>query len=231
MSILQELQDIKYRMVLDLVKKEEPYDKKRNVVSGEEAFLMLHERYESLQNLLEPLKKSLGDNIKFVDISFNNNLEAENNLLIKYLNGYKRCFLGINYIDDGQIDVMLSDISINEEDFLKENYLFLQYVLYKLDDYYINNSSEVIRESTSKKFFIRDNFSIFNIRDQGRKLFSIETSHFQYDKDGLKANRETLSEYRKLRELLLDSDNIQKIYEHLRIYEDKFPDKILKKIR
>ena len=231
MSILQELQDIKYRMVLDLVKKEEPYDKKRNVVSGEEAFLMLHERYESLQNLLEPLKKSLGDNIEIIDISFSNNLEEENNLLIKYLNGYKRCFLGINYIDDGQIDLLLSDTSINEEEFLKKNYLLLQYILYKLDDCYINNSSEVIRESTSKRFFIRDNCSIFNIRDQGRKLFSIETNHFEYDKEGLNYNKDALSEYRKLRELLIDPENVQKIYDHIRIYEDKFPDKILKKIR
>ena len=90
MGTLQDVPNTKYRVILELIKNEESYDKTQSVISGLEAFYLCHKRYETLQNILLPLKAALGNDIVITSVSFSNDMQDEMGIAIKYLkNEYK----------------------------------------------------------------------------------------------------------------------------------------------
>ena len=80
MGILGEIESMKYRFVLDLIKNTEHYDKKRSVITAEEAFKLCYNRYLLMQKILMPLKRKLGERVDVTDISFANGNQDETNI-------------------------------------------------------------------------------------------------------------------------------------------------------
>ena len=90
MSILQEFENMKYHFVLNLIKKEEQYDKKRKVITASELHKKCYDRFLSTQEILLPLKKRLGDRVEVTDINFVNSNEDEKNLIYHYADNVRR---------------------------------------------------------------------------------------------------------------------------------------------
>ncbi len=226
MGLFEEIESIKYRFVLDLIKNDEPYDKKKNTLNGEEVFALCHKRYQLMKNILLPLKEKLGDNIEIIDINFAD-MQDNFSIMVRYSKNSRQNYFTISRSDFNDIEVSSSDNDLEKYDFVILNKkiildIFKQIYHESLDcEFYIN--------STSKKFMILDNCKNFNIKDSNNKIFSLECAHLVYEKNNLLcSNEKTLSAYQKLKELLLDYANVLKIYQHLHIYEEDFP-QVLKK--
>ena len=227
MSILQSIESIKYLFVLDLVKNDETFDKKRSVITGDEVFKLCHERYQFLQSLLLPLKERLGNDIEIIDVSFIKGMQNDTNILVKYNDNNQSKYFTIFYSDLSDVSIELLDGKLEKYDFANSNKRIIRNIYKKIHsesldtDFYIN--------STSKKFVINDNCNIFSISDINESVFSVEGSHSVYDKNGLMYDRDKIiSYYKKLKELLVQDDNILNIYRHIHVYEEDFS-KILKK--
>ena len=232
MSLLQDIQNMKYRSVIDLIKNEEPYDKKRDVINGYEAYDLCHKRYMSLYNLLSPLKIILGKDVIITGVNFVDGIQDDVSLLIRYTNGEKKSFITLTLISLDEFDVQLSDTSVDHDEFVEKNYHFLKRLIKELVYYGYNDDYEIAVNSTSSKFMMLDNCNSFNIADCDKKTFAIETNHQTNEENGIiSSNGKTMSDYPRLKELLMDEENINKVYEHLHIYKDEFPKKLIKKIK
>ena len=69
MGLLDDNQNTKYRLITDLVKFDEPFDKKKNSLTGLETLELLHKRYLKLRDILEPLKQKINN----IEINMNIN--------------------------------------------------------------------------------------------------------------------------------------------------------------
>ena len=83
MGLLNELEGIKYNSILDLIKNDELYDKKRNTLTAEEVFKMCQDRYNNVEEILQPLRKKLGENIEIIDIGFANGMQDDRNIFVR----------------------------------------------------------------------------------------------------------------------------------------------------
>ena len=227
MSLLRELESIKYSHVIDLIKRDEGYDKKKNVLNGEEVFKLCHDRYMKLNEILLPLKKKLGEDIEITDISFVHGMQDDTNIVVKYNDDEKPSFLTITNSDFNDIQLTSLNDKLEKYGFILAN----KKIILDIFNYIYDESldSEFYVKSTSKKFVIKDNCKSFIIKDISEKIFSLELMHSSYTKNGLMYDKEKIiSAYQKLKEILLDENNLINIYKHIYIYEEDFP-KILKK--
>ena len=228
MSLFSELESIKYYFILDLIKHNEVYDKKRKVLTGQEVFELCQTRYDLMQELLLPLKQKLGENIEIVDIGFAKGMQDNTSIVVMYKSGDKHNYFTISDSGINDIEVTSSDNRLERHGFILAN----KKIIIDIFKCVYENSldSEFYINSTSKKFVITDNCKSFNIKDAGMKLFSLEGSHSLYDQEGLMYNMEkTMSAYSRLKEILSNEDNILDIYNHIHVYEDDFPKVLIKK--
>jgi len=227
MSIIQELESRKYRFVLDLIKSGEQYDKKRNVISGEEAFKLCLKRYGLMQNVLLPLKQKLGHRIYVTDINFVNSFDEEMGIIVKYIKDDKQYLLSISNLDYEDINVIATDARVQNTDFVEANRNIILQTFHDISDN--NLDDDIIIKSTSGKFLIRDNCDLLNIKDSDGKVFSIDMKYSNFiKKEGNPSN--IVCNYPRLKDLLTSEEVILSMFEHLRIYEDEFPKELTKKL-
>ena len=227
MSIFSELESVKYNSVLDLIKREESHDKKRNVLTGEEIFQLCQDRYYTMQELLLPLKRKLGENIEIVDIAFAQGMQDDTSIIVWYNKDGKQNYFIISNMGLNDIEISSSDNRLEKYGFVMSNKKIILDIFNKIFEDALD--SEFYINSTSKKFLINDNCKSFIIKDINGKLFSVEGLHSSYVTSGLMYNKDrVISYYQKLRGILLENNNITDIYKHIRVYEDEIP-KMLKK--
>ena len=226
MGLLDELD--KNRSVFELIKNDEPYDKKRNVLSGEEVFNLCHNRYQLMQEILCPLKHSLGENITITDINFARRMQEDTCIVVWYEKDYRKNYFTIS--DSGLNDI---EIESNDDNFEKYGVLINKSIIKAIFDQIDKDSldDDVTINSTSKKFVVVDKIKNFMITDALGKLFTIEGFHFTFAKDGLMYSKERIvTSNSKLKEALLVDENILNIYRHLRVYEEDIPSTLTKKL-
>ena len=228
MSLLRELESMKYSAVIDLIKRDEVYDKKRSVITGEEAFRLCHARYQAMQDLLLPLKNRLGKNIEITDISFAHGMQDDTNIVVKYNDNGKASFFTITNSDFNDIEIVASNNRLEKYGFIMANKGIILDIFNKI--YVESLDSEFYLNSTSKKFIIKDNCKAFTVKDNNERIFSIETNHFMYSKSNTVYNKDkVICAYQILKEMLLDENNILNIYQHIHVYEEDFPKILIKK--
>ena len=231
MGTLQDIQNIKYRSILDLIKNEESYDKKQKVISGLEAFYLCHKRYESLQNILLPLKQKLGKDIIITSANITNAMQDEMGIIIKYVKNSKLCMIAISIFDLEAFDIVLSDPEFDNEEFIEENRYIISEIIGNLLHYNYLDDPEIQLASCSKKLIINDNCNDYLIKSSEGKMFTIGTNHRLYDNTKNVYNHDMIvSENNRLTEELNNDEVINKIYSNLRIYEGEFPKGLIKKI-
>ena len=229
MGIIQELETLKYRFVLDLIKNDEPYDKDKKIINGKELFKLCHDRYLLLQEILLPIKKRLGNEIDITDIYFTNNFQDDNGIIVKYTRDDKQYFLAISNLGFEDISIVSSDIVVQNYGFVNANRRLILNTFKNIDTNLLD--TEIKMNSTSNKFIAIDNCDSFVIKDVNEKVFSIEGKHSNYEKNNqLSTLDKRLSIYPKLKEMLLDDEKISLIYEHLHFYEIDFPNHLTKKL-
>ena len=229
MSIIQELENMKYRFVLDLLKKEEQYDKKRNVITAYDAHKMCYDRYLLMQEVLLPLKKKLGNRVEVMNINFVNSNDDEDGIVVKYLKDERQYFLSISNINNEIINVVASDPRLNSDIFIEDNRKIILDTFKDISNNLLDE--EILVKSTTGKIVIRDNCDSFTMSDIDKKVFTFENKYATYDeKSGLNLLSSLTCNYSKLRELLMDEKNVLSLYQHIHIYEEDFPKTLTKKV-
>ena len=232
MGTFPDMQNINYRYILELINNEEHYDKNKRVISGLEAFYLFHKRYESLQKILMPLGDKLGQGVNIISISFSNAMQDEKGIAIKYLKDDKLYMISISLFDLGIFDVALSDLVLDSDAFLEKNHDIISSIISELDQFNYIDNYNIVLNSSSKKLIIGDNCDNFMIRSNAEKVCLLETNHYLYEKDKkLFIPEKNVNDNIKINEELMDEENIQKIYNNIRIYENDFPKELIKKIR
>ena len=226
MGILEEMESIKYRSFLDLIKMDEAYDKKKNSITGLDAFVLLHRRYLKLKNILSPLKDKIGNGIEIVDIDFSDGMQDEVTIAIKYTKKNKSHILSISSFYD-QIEVNSSDVEIENETFIQNNKKIFQNIFKGIEEYHLD--SKIYINTASKKYVISDLADSLTLKDTESKVFMVNTKHSLYEKNRLLINRIDCN-YPKLKELLEKEDNILNIYNHIHIYEEDLDNVLIKKL-
>ncbi len=227
MSLLHELENLKYYMVLDLIKKDENYDKKRNTLSGEEVFSLCCNRYQLMQKIILPLKEKIGENIEIIDVDFGQGMQEDVSIVIKYLKNDKQHYLSICNLEFGQYEVNTTDSEIDSESFAIMNRYIFNNIFHIIDEYHLDNFIDT--KTTSKKLIIQDIGNSFIIKDVDQKMFTISSKHSLYAKSHQLINNLNCN-YPKLKELLEDEKNVLNIYRHIHIYEDDIDKVLLKKL-
>ena len=224
MSILQELENIKYRFVLDLIKREEQYDKKRSVINAYELEKIFHDRFLLMQDSLLPLKNRLGNEIDIIDVNFINS-DDENGLIVKYVKEGKQYILLISNIDYHDVTITASDLEIQNSDFSTVNRKIILNIFKDIDDNSLDQRITV--KSATGKFIINASYDSFMVSDAEKKVFSLEEKHSIYTKN----NKLVLCNYSKLKELLEKEENSLSLCKHIYIYEDELSKQLVKRIK
>ena len=226
MGLLDELD--KYRSISELIKTDENYDKKRNILTGEEVYKLCQDRYELLQEVLHPLKKKLGENIEIIDIGFVRGMQDDTHIGVRYNKNDKQNIFSISKSDFNDIEIKCSDELLEKLGFVRVNKKLILDTFKRIGEE--NLDEEVSINSTSKKFVINDTITKFVIRDAASKIFSIEGSHASFAKDGLMYNKEKINIGNpKIKESLENDENVMNVYRHLRVYEEDIPKVLIKK--
>ncbi len=231
MSIFGTIDSIKNRgnihATINLINKDEPYDKTRNVLSGEEIYKLCYDRYLLLNQILLSLKESLSKYLDIVNISFQNNLNGEISIVITYRKNGRNYVYTVNRVDTTLIDVALEK---NSEiiDITMANRQAIINVFNEIIDNYLDVETNLY--STSKFFTIYANSNRFSINDIDQKVISLSGDYSDYSNDGLMYDRKrVLANYKKIKSLLENDENVLNVYRHLKVYEDSIDKVLLKK--
>ena len=231
MSILGTIDSIKNRgnihATINLINKDEPYDKTRNVLSGEEIYKLCYDRYLLLNQILLSLKESLSKYLDIVNISFQNNLNGEISIVITYRKNGRNYVYTVNRVDTSLIDVSLEN---NSEiiDITMANRQAIINVFNEIIDNCLD--VETTLYSTSKFFIIYANSNSFSINNIDQKVISLSGDYSDYSNDGLMYDRNrVIANYKKIKFLLENDENVLNVYRHLKVYEDSIDKVLLKK--
>lgn len=226
MSFFQELENMKYHYVIDIIKNDEQYDKKRNVLSAKEAFKLGYNRYLLMKQILLPLIEKIGD-IVITNIIFSNGMDECMTMELKYLKGDKEHTLTITNMDDQDISVMSSDEMIHDIAFADANRKIILDVFKGISDNFLDE--DFVIKSTTGRFIIKNDCNVFSIQDVDKKMFSLDIKFCEYEKsEVLPKPINLVCNYPKLRELFIDENSKLATYEHLKIYEDTLPRQLKK---
>ncbi len=227
MGLLDELEVIKYRPVLDLIKNNEVYDRKRSSVTAEEVFKLMHNRFIKLQDILLPLKEKIGKDIKIIDIDFNNGMQEDATIVINYIKDNKQHILSISNIEYEQVEIVSSDKEIENDVFVQNNKKIFMNIFRGIDEYQLDNKVEI--SSASKKYIVSDLGDYFTLRDTDNKIFNITARHSLFEKEHSIINNVNCN-YKKLKEILENSENVLNLYKHIHFYEDSMDKTLIKKL-
>ncbi len=229
MGILQDIENLKYRYVLDTINGEEQYDKKRSVITGMDAYKMCLDRYNLLQKVLSPLKKRLGDRVDVTDIAFIKSNDDENGIIVKYIKNNQLYFLSLSNLDYEDVNVIGTDEKVKNSDFIDTNRRIILQTFRDISDNSLDD--DIIVKSTTGRFTIKDNCDSFSIKDTEGKIFTIDGKYSDYKKNGIISNpSKLLCNFPKLKELLSQEEVVLSLYQHIHIYEDTFPKELTKKL-
>ncbi len=224
MGLLDELD--KYRSVFELIKNDESYNKKANVLTAEEVFKLCQDRYELMKETLMPLKNKLGEDIEIIEIGLANTMQDETNIIVRYRKDDIQKYFNISRSGFNDIEIM--DESLEKLGFVTANKGIILDIFDRVDKEELDKQISI--NSTSKKFVISDIMKKFVISDVNNNLFTIEGSHGLYLKEGLMYDKEKIiTPNPKLKEALSVDENIMNIYKHLRVYEEDVPKTLIKK--
>ncbi len=224
MGLLDELD--KYRSVFELIKNDESYNKKANVLTAEEVFNLCQDRYELMKETLMPLKNKLGEDIEIIEIGLANTMQDETNIIVRYRKDDIQKYFNISRSGFNDIEIM--DESLEKLGFVTANKGIILDIFDRVDKEELDKQISI--NSTSKKFVISDIMKKFVISDVNNNLFTIEGSHGLYLKEGLMYDKEKIiTPNPKLKEALSVDENIMNIYKHLRVYEEDVPKTLIKK--
>ena len=227
MGLLDELEVIKYRQILDLVKNNEVYDRKKSSITALEAFQLLHNRFKKLSDIILPLKEKIGKDIEITDIDFNNGMQEDYTIVIKFIKNGKQHFLSISNIEYEQVEVISTDKEIENDVFVQNNKKIFLNIFRGIDEYNLDN--KVIINSASRKYVINDLGDYFTLRDSDNKIFNITARNSLFDK-----NHSIISKidcnYSKLKDILESDGNALCLYNHIHFYEDDMDKKLIKKL-
>jgi hypothetical protein len=225
MGLLDELD--KYRSVFELIKNDESYNKKANVLTAEEVFNLCQDRYELMKETLMPLKNKLGEDIEIIEIGLANTMQDETNIIVRYRKDDIQKYFNISRSGFNDIEIM--DESLEKLGFVTANKGIILDIFDRVDKEELDKQISI--NSTSKKFVISDIMKKFVISDINNNLFTIEGSHGLYLKEGLMYDKEKIiTPNPKLKEALSVDENIMNIYKHLRVYEEDVPKTLIKKL-
>ena len=232
MSIFGTIGDItvpsNIRPVMSLIKKDEVYDKKKKVLTGEELFDLCYKRYKLSQRVFLPLQKALSTKYDVTNIRIETGLQDDLVIVVEYKNNEKNLSFTIARIDNSLIDVYQT-YDKSPLDTVMQN----KDVVLKTFDNIINKAydRDYIVLSTSKNFSICFNCENFIITDVLQKGFSLQMDYSFYEKNKtLYDPKRIICSYKKLKELLLDENNYLNIYRHLHVYEDSVEKTLIKKM-
>lgn len=224
MGLLDELD--KYRSVFELIKNDESYNKKANVLTAEEVFSLCQDRYELMKETLMPLKNKLGEDIEIIEIGLANTMQDETNIIVRYRKDDIQKYFNISRSGFNDIEIM--DESLEKLGFVTANKGIILDIFDRVDKEELDKQISI--NSTSKKFVVSDIMKKFVISDVNNNLFTIEGSHGLYLKEGLMYDKEKIiTPNPKLKEALSVDENIMNIYKHLRVYEEDVPKTLIKK--
>lgn len=226
MGLLDDNQNTKYRLITDLVKFDEPFDKKKNSLTGLETLELLHKRYLKLRDILEPLKQKI-KNIEIIDVEFGVGMQEDSSISIRYIKDESQKLLSISNLGDDEVEVISCDKEVGNEVFIQNNKKIFVNIFKGIDEYGLDNKIEL--NTTSKKFIFSDLADNFIIKDNESKVFGIFTKHSLYEKEKQLVSRISCN-YPKIKDILDNNENILNIYNHLHVYEEEIDKKLLKKL-
>jgi len=226
MILLNELENMKYRHVLELIKNDEQYDKKRSVISAREVYDLCYKRYLLAEQILMPLKEKIGKEVNITDISLNSGMEEYISFLIKYIKNEKEYILVLSSLDYQDIEIVTSDDLISNREFIDDNRKIILNTFNDIMDSHLDN--EIMISSTTKRYAINDTCNLFTIKDAD--IFLLENRKSDYKENALPYPIRIKCNYPKLKELLQDEKNRLAIYDHIKIYESTIPNLLTKKL-
>ncbi len=229
MGVLNKMENYAYyRAVLDLIAKEEIYDRKRSTINGEELFKLCHARYRLMNGLLLPLKEKLSEDINVTNVFFTEGFQQDINMIVEYeINGRKAYFAISNYELD-TFEFVSGTSNKDMKDIVDKNKKIIMDAFKLCFD---NNFDEdVIIRTTSKKFVYIDDIDKFSLQDTcNAKILYLSGTHNYYETLGnLLISKEKTSCYKKINKLL-DEETMSNIINHTRIYGDEMPKALIKK--
>ena len=227
MIILQELENIKYHFVLNLIKKEEQYDKRKSVINAYDVYKIFYNRFLLLQKILLPLKNKLGEEIDITSISFTNS-DDENGIVLKYIKDDRQYLLSISNYEYEEITIVSTDLEIQNSNFAEDNRQMIFNIFKEISNHHLDK--EIVIKSTTGKIIIQGNYGCLIISDFEKKVFSLEEKHSNYSKTGNLNEGILICNYPKLKELLMEDENVLSLYNHINIYEDELSKNLIKKV-
>ena len=218
-----------YHAAIDLIEREEAYDKKRSVITGEELFKLCHQRYILMQRILGPLKEKLGENLKITDISFTEGMQQEPCIIVEYCDNDKKAYFAVSNFDFDDIEIVIGFNNKDIRNLIVENKnLFID--VFKLANEN-NFDQEIHVATTSRKFAFGDELNDFILSDNyNSSIFLIFGKHAYYETMGtLYLSKRKNGIFEKVNQLLDNNENINSAFLHTRVYEEDIPKILIKK--
>lgn len=220
---------IMYRAVIDLITREEAYDKKRKTLDGEELFKLCHKRYQMAQELLLPLKEKLGEEMEVTNIAFAQGLKYDTWMIIEYLKNNVKSYLTLSYSTIDNIEMLFS---VDNEDAKKVVSQNKDLIIRTFAEGYSRSYDEDLHfTTTSKRFLITDDIETFSMKDSlDGQAINLNTNHSDYEKNkSLSILKNRISQYKNISKILSDDEKLVDTLRNVRVYEDELPKALIKK--
>ncbi len=227
--MLNNLEKIRiYRAIINAMKEEEEYNKRKNVLSAREVLDLSFKRYGEMLNVLEPLKKSLMREINVTNIYFAKDYQDETAIIIEYQDEEGKKFFTISEYDDGEIDFLFDIYNGNYQKILDDNRKEI-FDAFKANREF-NFERETVIPSTSKKFVVKEGSNFYGLFDSQEKNLKLSYNYVESENSKqIIVPYIITSDFKGVNELLKNEANVHNLFENVKVYEENVPKSLLKK--
>lgn len=217
-----------YYILKKIMLESEQYDKARSVMSAKEFQDLLRNRFYVMRDVLVPVKDVLSKNIEVTNLYFAKGFDDSSSIVVEYKENGIFKFFTISQYDKDDIEVSFSLYNVDLQNILMQEKRKINLAFEEC--YHRNYDYEVQIPSTSKNFSLTGYNNEFSISDKTGNLFNILFQFNSHDKDDKIINPDSVKCLNQaIKDFFVNSDNLQKFLENVKIYEENVP-KYLKKI-
>lgn len=219
---------IAYRSALELIAHDEAYDKKKNVLSGEELFKLCYERYLLMEQVLLPLKEKLGKRIEITNVNFAEGIQDDTYIIVEYLNEGKKNYFTLSHLEYDGIETIFNTGDKEIKTFIDENKKDILEAFASAYRYSFDRDLCIL--TTSKQFAFTDDTQMFSLKDSlNGQVLSISSSYTNYEKNHELYIPNATSRYNNLEKVISDNNNARNVIRHAKVYEEALPKVLIKK--
>ena len=223
MVLLNNLEKLKiYRAIVACMQEEEKYNQKRKVMKASEILEISLKRFYLMQDILSPLKDSLGKEIDINNLYFATDIHGDASIVVEYIEDSLKKFFTISQYDTNDFEISFDLYNSNYNTLIMDN---KKKINTAFEEAYQKNFDQEVQIPSTSKLFVIDGWSNeVGIINKGNDVFKLSFDLKDYEKGSkMVIPSSIICANKNIVDCFNNEVNVHNFLKNVKFYEENVP--------